>query len=242
MSITASAKQYWALARAPRYSLLLALPLYALYQALIGPSASGIRNGADVLLVQLSVALAGPRGPFYLTGALLGVGLVLIVWDLKRSGWSLRPGVLLTMLLEATALSVLTGIVVGTATAGLLSYLAAGGGQLLQAGVRERLALSLGAGLYEELVFRVMLVPLLAFLARALLGARAGLAATIAVVGSALIFSAVHYIGPYGDPLTLPSFTFRFLAGLFFSALYVLRGFGITAWTHALYDVWILVF
>jgi hypothetical protein len=69
------------------------------------------------------------------------------------------------------------------------------------------------------------------------LGLRRGVAATIAIVGSALVFSAFHYVGPYGDVLTLPSFTFRTIAGVMLSGLYVTRGFGITAWTHALYDV-----
>ena len=66
----------------------------------------------------------------------------------------------------------------------------------------------------------------------------AGSAATL--LGAA-IFSAFHYIGPYGDRLQLYSFLFRLIAGLFFSALYLLRGFGITAWTHALYDVSLLL-
>ena len=57
----------------------------------------------------------------------------------------------------------------------------------------------------------------------------------------AAIFSAFHYIGPYGDRWQLYSFLFRLIAGLFFSGLYLLRGFGITAWTHALYDVLLLV-
>ena len=63
----------------------------------------------------------------------------------------------------------------------------------------------------------------------------------IAVVASAVIFSAFHYIGPFGDAFTVQSFTFRAIAGLAFSALYVLRGFGLTAWTHALYDVGVMV-
>ncbi len=54
------------------------------------------------------------------------------------------------------------------------------------------------------------------------------------------MFSAFHYIGPYGDPLRLDSFVFRMIAGLFFSGIYLLRGFGITAWTHALYDIFLL--
>jgi Type II CAAX prenyl endopeptidase Rce1-like len=61
-----------------------------------------------------------------------------------------------------------------------------------------------------------------------------------ATVLGAAIFSAFHYIGPYGDQLQVYSFVFRMVAGLFFSALYLVRGFGITAWTHALYDVSLL--
>ena len=75
-----------------------------------------------------------------------------------------------------------------------------------------------------------------------MLGWRPRVAAVCAVVVSALIFSAFHYIGPYGDPLELRSFVFRTIAGLAFSALYLLRGFGITAWTHAIYDILVLVF
>jgi membrane protease YdiL (CAAX protease family) len=103
------------------------------------------------------------------------------------------------------------------------------------------LMLSIGAGLYEELLFRVLLVGALAWGATKVLGLRplpAGIAATI--VG-ALIFSAFHYIGPYGDRLNIYSFVFRAIAGMFFSGLYLLRGFGITAWTHSLYDVFLLL-
>jgi len=71
------------------------------------------------------------------------------------------------------------------------------------------------------------------------LGWRRPMAIAVGVVGSALIFSGFHYIGPLGDQLTLPSFTYRFVAGLLLSGLYVARGFGIVAWTHALYDVWV---
>jgi hypothetical protein len=48
-------------------------------------------------------------------------------------------------------------------------------------------------------------------------------------------------VGPFGDRLEVGSFVFRTVAGLAFSGLYVTRGFGITAWTHALYDIFLLV-
>ena len=63
------------------------------------------------------------------------------------------------------------------------------------------------------------------------------LAATVSVVVSALIFSGFHYVGALGDTFTVASFTFRAIAGVAFSVLYVTRGFGVTAWTHALYDL-----
>jgi hypothetical protein len=62
-----------------------------------------------------------------------------------------------------------------------------------------------------------------------------------ATLVGALVFSAFHYVGPYGDRFELPSFAFRAIAGALFSGLYLLRGFGITAWTHALYDVMLAV-
>jgi len=62
-----------------------------------------------------------------------------------------------------------------------------------------------------------------------------------AAVLGALLFSVFHYIGPYGDAFQLYSFVFRAIAGLVFSALFLARGFGITAWTHALYDAFLLL-
>src|SRR5437879_1184395 len=102
------------------------------------------------------------------------------------------------------------------------------------------LRLWLAAGLCGGVLFRVVLVARLATLARQLFGWRPWHAGVCATSRGAAIFSAFHYIGPYGDRLTPYSFTFRMIAGIFFSALYLLRGFGITAWTHALYDLFLL--
>jgi hypothetical protein len=104
-----------------------------------------------------------------------------------------------------------------------------------------RLMLSLGAGLYEELFFRVLLVGGLAAAGKVVLGLSTRGAGILAAIVGALIFSAFHYVGQYGDPFRLQSFVFRALSGLAFSGLYLLRGFGITAWTHALYDAILLL-
>jgi len=240
-------KSYWNLSRTPRYSITFALPLLILYEALAATlsrfAGEQMRNGADVMLRSLFIAVAGTRGPVIFVLCVIGVGVWLIARDLRRSG-RLEPRVFFWMVAEAVVLAAVFGIVIGNVTAKLLSPFTplAIGSLQPSMGVGARLMLSLGAGLYEELLFRVLLVSGLLLLARRVMGLAPGLANAFAVTLGALIFSAFHYLGPYGDPLRLDSFVFRTIAGLAFSALYVFRGFGITAWTHALYDIIVLVF
>jgi len=233
---------YWRASRAPRYSLLFAFPLLLLYELLAftlsHDAVQGVRNGADVLLKSLFVGFGGRNGLILFGALLIGTGAVLVWRDLRRGG-RLEPRVFWLMLAESVVYALGFGLVVGTLTGLLL-----GGPTLsIQAGARlalpTQLMISLGAGIYEELLFRVLLVGGLAWMGRQVLGMGPRAAGVSAAVVGALIFSGFHYVGPYGDVLTLPSFTFRTLAGLAFSGLYLLRGFGITAWTHALYDVFL---
>lgn len=242
---TTAATSYWSVTRAPRYSLTFALPLLALYELLAivvnQAEGTGVRNGADVLLKQLFVTAFGARGPAVFGGVLVAVFLALALRDGRRNPGSLKPGLFAVMLAESAGLALLFGLVVGMLTAQLLDVFALAIGPFDTMSWPAALMVSLGAGLYEELLFRVILVSALLWGARALFGWGRGAAGAFAVITGALVFSAFHYIGPYGDPLELPSFLFRAIAGVAFSALYVTRGFGITAWTHALYDVFILM-
>jgi hypothetical protein len=239
-------RSYWEASRAHRYSLLFALPLLLLYELLeaVAPvrmSGGVIRNGADVVLTSLFTALLGTRGPLVFMAAVIGVSLWLIWRD--RRGGPLKPRYFLLMFAESVVLAVLFGLVVGTVTVqilGPLRALMAGGGDGLPASMLARLTLSLGAGLYEELLFRVVLVAMIANGLR-LLGAGRGTAGVIATIVGALLFSAFHHIGSLGEPFRLEAFVFRTIAGIAFSALYLTRGFGITAWTHALYDVAVML-
>ena len=216
--------------------------MYELLEAIAPVRVAGgvVRNGADVLLTGLFSWLLGPRGPMVFMAVVIGGAVWLIVRD--RRGGPVRPSTLVAMLAESVALALVFGLVVGTATAqlvGPLRSLAAGGG--LDGDALSRLTLSLGAGLYEELLFRVVIVALLANGIRLLFGASRVAAGFSGAFLGALLFSAFHYVGPLGEPLQLESFVFRALAGLAFSGLYLTRGFGITAWTHALYDVAVLL-
>ena len=233
---------YLKASRQARYSLTFALPLLLLYEglaALLSQSAfAGVRNGADVLLKTVFMTLGGRTGFVAFGVLLLGVGAALVVRDLRAHPGRLVPGYIGLMLVESFVYAALLGTVVANLTSVLLS----GSLAVVQGGTFEtfplgtQLVVSLGAGLYEELLFRVLLVTGLLALGRAV-GLKGAGNVAAAVLVSALIFSGFHYVGPYGDAFTLPSFTFRAVAGLLLSGLYVGRGFGIVAWTHALYDV-----
>ena len=242
---------YWRDSRAPRYSLLFALPLVVAYEVLAaiqgGGQALAVRNGADVLLQRAAALVGGAYGPLVL-GAGLFVGCTwLVVRDARKTGGRLRTPVFLGMLAESAVLAAMFGTVVGLVTMRVLGPLRALSVAPLAASPMDtmplgtQVMLSLGAGVYEELVFRVLLVGGMAWAARAFLGWSRTKAAIVAVVAGALAFSAIHYVGPYGDPLELESFTFRAIAGVFLSGIYVLRGFGVAAWTHALYDIYLVL-
>lgn len=231
---------YYRDSRSARYTILFAVPLLLGYEVLalaLQDVGGGVRNGADVLLKSLFIGLGGARGLLVFNLVLIAVGGWLVARDWRRHPGRLRLGVFGGMLLESAILAAVVGIVVGTATNALLQRLAIG--QLGQMDIPTQLMISLGAGIYEELLFRVILVGALAAIGARVLGWSPRTAGITAAVVGALLFSAFHYIGPYGDPLDLGSFTFRALAGLVFSGLYLTRGFGIAAWTHALYDVYV---
>jgi len=100
-----------------------------------------------------------------------------------------------------------------------------------------------GAGIYEELVFRLILICVLMVLFQDLIGLNHHNAIVLSVLISAALFSAHHHIvlvdGQLGRtaPFNWTEFGFRTVAGVYFAALFAIRGFGITAGTHAFYDI-----
>jgi hypothetical protein len=253
MSLTSSSSQYWRAARQPRYSITFAFPLLVAYEVLAfslsHDSLTGVRNGADVMLKSVFVLLGGREGLLAFGALLVGTGAVLVWRDRRRSG-PIEGRVFALMMVESVVYALLFGLVVGSLTglllqglhsAAAMAPLAIGPAAQGKLGLATQLMVSLGAGIYEELLFRVLMVGTLAWLARRVLGWNPLASGILATVLGALIFSAFHYVGPYGDRLELGSFAFRAIAGVMFSGLYLLRGFGITAWTHALYDVFLAV-
>jgi membrane protease YdiL (CAAX protease family) len=196
-----------------------------------------VRVGADVWLKSL-LAFLGGTGWMALGVATLLIGAA-VFWAERHRRPAVRALFFGLIVAESLVYAVLLAFLVG-GTVGLLFGVWATPANALAQLARQplglQLALSIGAGLYEELVFRVLLVGGLFLVARRFVP-RPVQAYLLAALVGAFLFSLVHYVGAFGDPFTLPSFTFRFLFGLALNGVFLVRGFAVAAWTHALYDV-----
>lgn len=104
-------------------------------------------------------------------------------------------------------------------------------------GLLNRLALGIGAGVYEELVFRLILISLIVILAADLMRLNRSWVAVAAVVLSALAFAAHHHPPIGKEPYRLIPFLFRTLAGVYLAAIFWYRGYGPAAGCHAAYNL-----
>ncbi len=224
-----SADDYWSLSRTPLTSLVFTLPLVLAYEGgVLWLGRGSPRNGADVWLRQF-LDLIG-FGSYFLLPVLTLLGL--LAWHhIEHDRWRFSLAVLAGMAVESFAWAcMLVGI------ARLQHRLWPLGIVDGMSDIFARFVGYCGAGLYEEVLFRLMLLPIAIWVLE-----RAGLptvaAACWSVILTSLLFSAAHYMGPLGDTFELYSFTFRTLAGIFFATLFVIRGFGIAAGAHAAYDM-----
>jgi len=228
---------YWRFSRSAYYSAVAALPLLVTYEILIVLSQSrywGIRNAADVWI--RTFLMAFDLQAQHITFVLIGISLALIPIAKSRArGIKLKANYFALMFAECLAFSLILGVVLQSILR--LSGLSSGGPG---SGLMQNLALSVGAGLFEEIIFRVILLNLLFLLLSPLLKKKV-VAAVVSVLLASFLFSLSHYVGTMADTWQLYSFMFRWAAGLLFTVLYFVRGFAITAYTHALYDIWVLV-
>ena len=228
---------YWRYSRSAYYSAVAALPLLVIYEILIVLSQSrywGIRNAADVWI--RTFLMAFDLQAQHITFVLIGISLALIPIAKSRArGIKLKANYFALMFAECLAFSLVLGLVLQSILR--LGGLSSGGPG---SGLMQNLALSVGAGLFEEIIFRVILLNLLFLLLSPLLKKKV-VAAVVSVLLASFLFSLSHYVGTMADTWQLYSFMFRWAAGLLFTVLYFVRGFAITAYTHALYDIWVLV-
>jgi membrane protease YdiL (CAAX protease family) len=197
-------------------------------------------NGAD-FVTTLLIGSFGLTRTGYL--GFLGGVLVLFLATLAVLGRRQRfnRSVVVPVILESVVWALTMGsliVFVMTKVLGISPRLAGG---IEGQGLVTRFVMSLGAGVYEESVFRLGLLSGLAFVLEKVMRIARWAALLGALVLSSVVFSAMHHLPPYGDPLALGPFVFRVLAGLFFGLLFWRRGFAVAVYTHAFYDIFVLV-
>ena len=234
-------RAYWVATKRPLQMLVLLLPLVIAYElglALVLRSEEGVlTNKAHETLLETFDHLGVPAvSGLYLGGIVIVV--VMFVWHvLNRDPWKISATTAGFMAGEALVLTVpllVLGLLISRRE---LPAAAAPQIQLAELGLWSKMAISIGAGLYEELLFRMVLIALvhtlLVDLAR--LPDTAGTA--LAVLLSAAAFTIYHPLGDEMGVVSVGKVIFYALAGLYFGAIYVLRGFGIVVVVHALYDI-----
>jgi Type II CAAX prenyl endopeptidase Rce1-like len=242
---------YWTATKHPWACVLFVLPLLATYEIglyVLGPAAlAELRNGADVWL-RSALSEVG-ISPIY--GAPCLLLFILLFWGLmRRDGQSTdRLGVWVGMTIESAAYAVL---LLGLSQGLWLVLLRADHllGQpshriaMLQVvnsqspeSMWGQIVSYLGAGIYEETLFRLLLFAGLVRLFAWSKPRTSLFAIALAAFASALFFAGAHHIGPSGEPFNAYVLAFRTFAGLYFAWIFQARGFGIVVGAHAGYDV-----
>ena len=237
-SDSGASPSYWQETRQPIYSAALILPFIVIYECGLLFLHADVINGGDAILLSLGghiLKFIGIKTSFVSVLVLILFFLIWQVW--KKGTWKFRPPLLLATVFESVLYAVLLFLLLGF----IVHYLPPASVPVMSQGgssgnsVLRDFVLYCGAGVYEELVFRVLLLGLLMLVLMRLFHMERTYAAVWSVILGAIIFSAFHHIG--GERFALGIFLQRVIAGLYFSAIYLNRSFGLAAASHSLYDL-----
>ncbi|MCS6905011.1 MAG: CPBP family glutamic-type intramembrane protease [Bacteroidia bacterium] len=240
-------RSYYTATQSFTYNFSLGILLLGLYHLTLHlmPGETTTINAIDHLFQKIISLI--PNGLMIVNICILVGGGFYLFWDYKK-GIRLKITYLIFMLLEAIVWSLLvyfnlSYFVLRIPVVGEMLQNQIGGAHLLLIPSLQNISLSLGAGFYEELFFRLILVKIFSLGMLLMLRNPNSLPnAIIIALTSAILFSAAHtklLIGELGEDFRWYNFIYRIVFGLFMSLLIIFRGFGIAAWCHAFYDIWV---
>ncbi len=228
----------------PIVCLIFLLPIIIIYEFGIMITTGGNPSDAfneRVIAFQLFYQFLMLLGisSFYLPG--LAIIAILLCWQIATgASWKVNWRTLVGMAIESLMLAIPLLVLSNVASSYATRYASS------LAGISahfthwyEELLLSIGAGLYEELLFRLILITLLSIILTDVAGISEGPAIFIIMIASAVIFSLYHYLG--NESFRWHTFVFRAIAGGYLTGIFILRGFGITVGCHIMYDILVLI-
>ena len=238
----AAANAYFDASKKPLQILVFLLPLVIAYEIALAfflPTGEGVVitvKAHQTLLRFFDTFGITAGGGLYLGGAALIV--VLLIWHvLTKDKWKVDGSTWGLMAAESIVLTipliVLAQVILpsSVSTEAVATSLATAAQEIGSLSKWSQFAISVGAGLYEELLFRMLLIAVIHTLLVDVVKISTSNGATIAVIISAIAFTIYHPLDGTG------SVVFYFLAGLYFGSIYVVRGFGIVVGVHAVYDI-----
>ncbi|HSW45861.1 MAG TPA: CPBP family intramembrane glutamic endopeptidase [Phycisphaerae bacterium] len=229
-------QHYYYLTQRPWPSLLFVLPMLLAFEVGIYVRQDGVPGGGSQLvaafLIERVITEIGAGRFGYIFPALALVAILLAVHLVARHPWKFDlvalPGMLGESLIWAIPLLVFNRV--------LYTALIAGGAALPNQWL-DQIIRSLGAGLYEELVFRLICIAGLDILLINIFKFPRSASRVFAVLASAALFAAQHHPPLGADPFELTDFLFRTAAGIYLACLFLFRGFGIAAGCHVFYNI-----
>jgi membrane protease YdiL (CAAX protease family) len=231
------ALDYWELTRQPLPSAIFLLPLLLIYEfGVLMLSQAGeltARNGADHWIRE-GLLSVGFQQTHLLPSLIL---IALAVWHFAGKFPHKISGELLSGMLAESLLFAVVLVVIGQTQDLLFQQWSAHELLAIFPDNAASTAISyIGAGIYEEVLFRGILCTLLYAGGRSL---KIPMMASLicAMIVSSLLFSGAHYIGPAADQYSHFSFLFRVCAGMYFAGLFFCRGLGIAIGAHTAYDL-----
>jgi hypothetical protein len=213
--------------------LVLVFPLFLAYQ--VGVMFSPTINGVDFVTRAMYAAVGSSRDNYLVLQLTLAVLFVCYVAYLHERGrFSIKA------IVPLVAESALYAFTLGTLIVLIMQKLLG-----LELAIRfgetgQAIVVSLGAGVHEELIFRLGAMAG-GLVALDKLGVAPRLSLLIALIGSALLFSAAHHMGANGDAVDTSVLIYRVLAGLAFGLIFYYRSLAHAVYAHFLYDVYVLV-
>ena len=217
----------------PLHAVAFVFPLLAFFHV------GSMFESADLLAsrdLQRILGLFGATAGFLPPALVLGT--LLIQHVARRDSWDLRLGVLVGMLFEA----ILWAVPIFAVSYLISRWTNAGGPLVASRGLSTALR-AVGAGVYEEFLFRLALVGATTWLFADLFRLKKDVVILVALVLSALIFSLYHFSwspDEAGQAFSWAKFVFYCAAGLCLGVVYAYRGFGIAVGAHTVWNVYSL--
>ncbi|MFA5292543.1 MAG: CPBP family intramembrane glutamic endopeptidase [Phycisphaerae bacterium] len=251
---------YFARTSRPVYALMFLLPFIVLYEILVlmvnpqllSEPANNVRGGVVAFVwIQNFLQYIGLDGKnSWLCAPLVIIITLLILQGTARKPWKIIWSDFAVMAVECIVISlplIILAMVLNRPAQSQAAGMLAAVSKFSHHSFMMDIITGIGAGIYEELVFRLVLIGLLMLFFETILGVERTKAIIISIAVSAVLFSLHHHFVflngrlVRSEVLTLAPFIFRTIAGIYFAAIFAVRGYGIVAVAHIFYDIFATV-